>query len=107
LFNLAIDSKLRGCGLVGLHVGDIASGSRALPRTITMQQKTHWPVQFEIAEQTQTSFSAWIEKAHLAAGEYLFPSRVMTSSHITARQYVRIVAETAGSCRSAVPNAIM
>ena len=65
LFNLAIDSKLRGCDLVKLHVGDIALGTRILPRATIMQQKTHRPVQFEITEQTRVSIAAWIDKAHL------------------------------------------
>jgi integrase len=92
LFNLAIDSKLRGCGLVQLHVADVALGARILARTIVMQQKTHPPVQFEITEQTRTSISARIEKAHLMSRDYLFPSRVTKSGHITPRRYARIVA---------------
>jgi integrase len=91
LFNLAIDSKLRGCDLVGLRVSDIAQGNHVLPRAIVMQQKTRRPVQFEITEQTRTSVAAWIEQAHLTAGEYLFPSRVTTSPHLSTRQYARIV----------------
>ncbi len=50
LFNLAIDSKLRGCDLVRLRVRDVAHGDRIAARTIVMQQKTQWPVQFEITE---------------------------------------------------------
>jgi integrase len=92
LFNLAIDSKLRGCDLVKLHVGDIALGTRILPRATIMQQKTHRPVQFEITEQTRVSIAAWIDKAHLSARDYLFPSRVVDGGHITTRQYARIVA---------------
>jgi hypothetical protein len=48
LFNLAIDSKLRGCDLVKLRVCDVAQGGRVSSRAIIMQQKTHRPVQFEI-----------------------------------------------------------
>ena len=43
LFNLAIDSKLRGCGLVRLKVSDVAHGDRAMNRATVMQQKTHPP----------------------------------------------------------------
>ncbi len=50
LFNLAIDSKLRGCDLVGLHVRDVVQGSHVAPRAIVMQKKTQRPVQFEITE---------------------------------------------------------
>jgi hypothetical protein len=53
LFNLAIDSKLRGCDLVGLRVHDVVQGSRVAPRAIVMQTKTQRPVQFEITEQTR------------------------------------------------------
>jgi hypothetical protein len=52
LFNLAIDSKLRGCDLVQLRVRDVAHGDRIAARTIIMQQKTQRPVQFEITELT-------------------------------------------------------
>ena len=92
LFNLAIDSKLRGCDLVQLRIQDIALGSRVLPRAIVMQQKTHRPVQFEITEQTRTSVAAWIERAHLTPKDFLFPSRITDCDHITTRQYARIVA---------------
>ena len=53
LFNLAIDSKLRGCDLVSLRVCDIAQGKAILPRAMVMQRKTHRPVQFEIIERTR------------------------------------------------------
>jgi hypothetical protein len=39
LFNLAIDSKLRGCDLVQLRVRDVAHADRITARTIVMQQK--------------------------------------------------------------------
>jgi integrase len=92
LFNLAIDSKLRGCDLVKLHVGEIALANRTLPRATVVQQKTHRPVQFEITVQTRASIAAWIDDAHLSARDYLFPSRAMDGCHITTRQYARIVA---------------
>ena len=44
LFNLAIDSKLRGCDVVGLHVRDVFQGSHVTPRAIVMQKKTQRPV---------------------------------------------------------------
>lgn len=53
LFNLAIDSKLRGCDLVTLRISDVAQSNRVSSRAIIMQQKTHRPVQFEITEQTR------------------------------------------------------
>jgi len=91
LFNLAIDSKLRGCDLVKLKVSDVAHGDRAMNRATVMQQKTHQPVQFEITEETREAVEAWITKAKLRAGDYLFPSRAKASPHLTTRQYARIV----------------
>src|ERR1700682_6559692 len=60
LFNLAIDSKLRGCDLVGLRVRDVVQGSHVAPRAIAMQKKTQRPVQFELTEQTRDAGATWI-----------------------------------------------
>ncbi len=76
LFNLAIDSKLRGCDLVKLKVRDVAHGEQASKRAIVMQQKTHQPVQFEITEQTRTAVTDWIKQAKLKSEDFLFPSRI-------------------------------
>ncbi|MGZ8929053.1 MAG: tyrosine-type recombinase/integrase [Methylobacter sp.] len=91
LFNLAIDSKLRGCDLVKLKVRDIAHGDQTLKRAMVMQQKTHQPVQFKITDQTRNAVSNWIQQAKLKGDDYLFPSRIHESPHITTRQYARIV----------------
>jgi len=91
LFNLAIDSKLRGCDLVKLKVSDISHGDRVSSRAIVMQQKTARPVQFEITEQTRNSIARWINHRQLASDSYLFPSRIHNSSHLSTRQYARIV----------------
>jgi integrase len=91
LFNLAIDSKLRGCDLVKLKVCNVAQGNRVSSRAIVMQQKTHRPVQFEITEQTRDSLASWICQAKLKSDDYLFPSRVHDSPHLSTRQYARIV----------------
>ena len=91
LFNLAIDSKLRGCDLVGLRVHDVVQGTRVAPRAIVMQKKTQRPVQFEITEQTRDAVAAWIAAAHLRPEQFLFPSRVSESPHVSTRQYSRIV----------------
>ena len=90
-FNLAIDSKLRGCDLVRIWVADVAHGSRALSRAAVMQQKTGLPVRFELTEQTRETVQAWIASQKLGSGDYLFPSRMSLSPHITTRQYARIV----------------
>jgi integrase len=91
MFNLAIDSKLRSCDLVKLRVRDVTHGARIASRAIVMQQKTQWPVQFEITEQTRESLGAWIRRGGLRADDYLFPSRLRVSPHISTRQYARIV----------------
>jgi integrase len=91
LFNLAIDSKLRGCDLVTLRISDVAQSNRVSSRAIIMLQKTHRPVQFEITEQTRNSLEAWISQAKLKSDQYLFPSRIHNSPHLSTRQYARIV----------------
>jgi len=91
LFNLAIDSKLRGCDLCKLRIRDIATGCTISNRAMVMQQKTHQPVRFEITEQARTSISDWMTKSNLKSEDYLFPSRLKPSTHITTRQYARLV----------------
>ena len=95
LFNLAIDSKLRECDLVGLRVHDVVQGSHIAPRAIGMQKKTQRPVQFEITEQTRDAVGAWITTARLKPEQFLFPSRVTESPHLSTRQYSRIVGSAA------------
>ena len=91
LFNLAIDSKLRGCDLVKLRVRDVMIGDGIAKRTRVMQQKTQHPVQFEITEQSRDSLASWIGESKLSRDDFLFPSRVNAGTHITTRQYARIV----------------
>jgi integrase len=88
---LAIDSKLRACDLVTLRVQDICQSGQVAARAIVMQQKTKRPVQFEITEQTRTAVSAWIEQRRLTSGDYLFPSRLRSSPHLSTRQYARVL----------------
>ena len=91
MFNLAIDSKLRGCDLVKLRVCDVMQSNRMMMRTMVMQQKTQRPVQFEITEQTRDTVGAWITQAQLKPDQCLFPSRVHASDHISTRQYERLL----------------
>ena len=91
LFNLAIDSKLRACDLVQLKVSDISHAGQISHRASVMQKKTQEPVQFEITEQTKIAISDWIKYANIRNHDYLFPSRVKQSPHISTRQYARIV----------------
>ena len=97
LFNLAIDSKLRGCDLLGLHVHDVLQGTHVAPRAIVMQKKTQRPVQFEVTEQTRDALSVWIATAHLKPDQFLFPSRVFASPHVSTRPYARTVASWVAS----------
>jgi integrase len=91
MFNLAIDSKLRGCDLVNLRVRDITHGNQILLRAMVVQRKTQRPVQFELTEPTRAAVTAWIDKAKLKPEQFLFPSRLQRSPHISTRQYARIV----------------
>ena len=91
LFNLALDSKLRSCDLVRLRVRDITHGDQVATRTIVMQQKTQRPVPFEITEHTRESLADWVRRANRQPQDYLFPSRLHASPHLSTRQYARIV----------------
>ena len=91
LFNLAIDSKLRGCDLVTLKAQDVCLGGRVRDRTTIVQRKTRRPVQFEITEQTRAALREWLNVLQPMDSSYLFTSRVHESAHLSTRQYARIV----------------
>ncbi len=91
LFNLAIDSKLRGCDLVTITVGDVAVSGTVRDRAVIVEKKTGRPVQFEITEQTRAAVGAWNARRRLAETDFLFPSRVRARPHMSTRQYGRIV----------------
>ena len=93
LFNLAIDSKLRGCDLVHLRAEDVMQGSQVRTRTLISRGKTGAPVQFEIMEQARTALASWVASSGLGAGDWLFPSRADRRKPITTRQYGRLVDE--------------
>ena len=57
MFDLAIDSKLRGCDVVKVKIADLVSGGRMRSRAIVVQQKTGQPVQFELLEPHVPAFS--------------------------------------------------
>ena len=85
MFNLAIDSKLRGCDLVSLHVRDVTHGNQIRPRTMVIQRKTQRPVQFELTEPTRTAVAAWIEKANLRNEQSLLHSFVSFAQCLPAQ----------------------
>jgi len=91
LFNLALDSKLRGCDLVRLQVNDVCVGGRVRDRATVIQRKTGRPVQFEITEQTRAAIRDWVANSVPGNGQYLFPSRFHDQPHISTRQYARVV----------------
>ena len=93
LFDLAIDSKLRGCDLVRLRICDVMLHGEARTRATIVQQKTGRPVQFELTHQTRESLDAWLRGKNLSGEAYVFPGRIDRSHPITTRQYARLVGE--------------
>lgn len=93
VFDLAIDSKLRGCDLVKLKIGDLVAGSEIRQRATIIQQKTHRPVQFELTSDVRASLMAWFERRGGAIDDYAFPSRIDLHGHLSTRQYARLVDE--------------
>ena len=91
LFNLDIDSKLRGCDLVALKVRDVCHGEQLATRAIFMQHKTKRPVQLEITAVTRDALQAWIKQAALKSDDFIFPSRLHGSPHLGTRQRARIL----------------
>lgn len=91
LFNLALDSKLRACDLLDLRVSDVSNGDTVNNRATVMQQKTGRPVRFEITRKSRMSVNDWIQHASLRSTDYLFPSRIRKSQHLSTRQYSRMV----------------
>jgi integrase len=93
LFDLAIDSKLRGCDVVKIRIGELVSGGRVRTRATVTQQKTGRPVQFELLEAVRSSLQAWLEHRGGSLEDYAFPSRTDHARHIGTRQYARLVNE--------------
>lgn len=93
MFDLAIDSKLRGCDIVKIKIGDLVSGGQIRSRAIVTQQKTGRPVQFELLEPARNSILAWLERRGGSLDDFVFPSRIDHAKHISTRQYARLVDE--------------
>ena len=93
MFNLAIDSKLRGCDVIAIRVEDIAPNGYALARATVRQRKTGRPVRFELTEQTRQAVDDYLKVTGKVAGGFLFTSRRRPSEAMTTRQYARLVAE--------------
>ena len=91
LFNMAVDSKLRGCDLVRLKVADVFASCAVKERTSVLQSKTKTPVRFEITEGTRKSLANWISDPLMTGHEYLWPGRFHDRPHISTRQYARLL----------------
>jgi integrase len=92
MFNLAIDSRLRGCDLVSLKVEDLAPHGQAVDRGTIRQKKIGRPVSFEITEQTREALDTYIEATCRKPGDFLFTGRRGSDRGMTTRQYARLVA---------------
>lgn len=82
LFDLVIASKLRGCDLVKIKIGDLVAGEEIRTRAIVIQKETGRPVQFELTNDVRASFLAWLERRGGLLDEHAFPSRVDRSKPI-------------------------
>src|SRR6266436_2753664 len=72
MFNLAIDSKLRGCDVVAIRVDDVAPNGYAIDRAMVRQRKTGRPVRFELTEHTRQAIDDYLKASHKKPGEFLF-----------------------------------
>ncbi|WP_340317370.1 tyrosine-type recombinase/integrase [Rhizorhabdus argentea] len=93
LFDLAIDSKLRGCDVVKMKIGDVVAGGSIRNRATIVQHKTGRPVQFELMPDCRNSLLAWLQRRGGCLDNFVFPSRVDYLGHLSTRQYARLVDE--------------
>ncbi len=93
LFNLAIDSKLRGCDVVSLKVEDVAPSGYAVERATVRQRKTGRPVKFEITEQTRQAVDDYLKTAHKNLGDFIFTGCRGKERSLSTRQYARLLSE--------------
>ena len=96
MFNLAIDSKLRGCDVVAIRVEDVAAGGYTADRATVRQKKTGRPVRFELSEQTRQAVDDYLKAGNKRPGEFLFTGRRGAGNCMTTRQYARLVSEWIG-----------
>lgn len=89
LFNLAIDSKQRGCDVVSIRVSDIAPNGYAINRATVRQKKTGRPVKFELTETTREAVDQYLCKCRKRPDDYLFSGRGGKDRHLSTRQYAR------------------
>ena len=92
MFNLAIDSKLRGCDVVAVTIDDVAPNGYAIDRATVRQRKTGRPVRFELTEQTRQAVDDYLKVSRKKPGEFLFTGPKSGRS-MTPRQYGRLVSD--------------
>ena len=92
MFNLAIDSKLRGCDVVAIKVEDVAPNGYAVDRAMVRQRKTGRPVRFELTEHTRRAVDDYLKFSREKLGEFLFTGPKSGCS-MTPRQYGRLVSD--------------
>jgi integrase len=97
IFNLAIDSKLRGCDVVNLKVEDIAPNGYTIDRATVRQRKTGRPVKFELTDQTRQAVDDYLRAASKKSGEFLFTGSRGIGQGMTTRQYARLVSRWVAS----------
>jgi integrase len=95
LFNLAIDSKLRGCDLVAVRVDEVAPSGYAMDRATIRQ--TGRPVRFELTDQARTAIDDYLRLTGRKPGHFLFAGRGDGARGLTTRQYARLVQEWVAS----------
>lgn len=93
LFNVAIDSKLRGCDVVALRVEDVAPSGYAADRASVRQKKTGRPVKFELTESTRQAVDDYLNATGKKPGQYLFTGRRGPNRNLTTRQYARLLSD--------------
>lgn len=93
LVDFAIDSKLRGCDVTAMRIGNVVTSGTVKPRAMVVQKKTGRPVQFELTEPARASLTQWLERRGGTLAGFVFPSRVNPAGHLSTRQYARLVDE--------------
>ena len=93
MFDLAVDSKLRGCDVVKMKIDDLFVNGRVRNRAIVVQQKTGRPVQFEPLDPARGSILARLGRRGGSVDDFDFPSRIDHAKHMSTRQYARLVDE--------------
>ena len=91
LFNLALDSKLRGCDVVAVRVEDVAPNGYTMDRATVRQKKTGRPVKFELTDQTRQAIDDYMKAAGKKPGDFLFAGRLGFGQSMTTRQYARLL----------------